>query len=103
MMKITSIRIKRNHEQSDNVLGVASIGLDDCLIIHNIRLLQADGHRIVAFPSRKIKKSSYVDGNYEERFEYSDIVHPANREFREYIETELFKVYDMEVKNEQRN
>ena len=29
-------------------------------------------------------------------FEYADIVHPSNKTFREYIETELFKIYDTE-------
>jgi len=100
MIKITSIRIKKNYKQSENTLGIASINLEDCLIIHNIKLLEVDGKRMVAFPSVKVKKVSYVDGKLDERCNYSDIVHPANREFREYIENELFKVYDMEVNNE---
>ena len=32
MMKVTSIRIKRNSKPEDQLLGVASIQLDDCLI-----------------------------------------------------------------------
>ena len=103
MMEITSIRIKKNHKQNGGVIGIASIGVDNCLIIHNIKLLQNNGQRMVAFPSSKIKKFSYKDGKYEERFEYSDLVHPSNTDFRKYIEDELFKVYDMEVSNEQRN
>lgn len=97
MMKITSVRIKKSNKQSEGLLGMASIQLDDCLVIHNIKLLQVDGQRIVGFPSKKVKKFNFVNGNYEEKYEYSDIVHPSNKEFREYIETELFKVYDMEV------
>ena len=103
MMKITSIRIKRNSKLNDQLLGVASIQLDDCLIIHGIKLLQLKNKRVVSFPNKKIRKYDVVnDGNYEEKYEYTDIVHPSNVEFRNYIEEELFKYFDMggEANNE---
>ena len=34
---------------------------------------------------------------YNQNFEFTDIVHPSNKEFRDYVETELFKIYDSEV------
>lgn len=97
-MKITSIRIKRNNnvDPEDKYLGTASIQLDDCLVIHGITLLQIKDKRIVSFPNKKIKKFDVVsDGGYEEKYEYSDIVHPSNAEFRNYVETEIFKYYDL--------
>ena len=39
-MKITSIRIKKNKREDDTLLGIASIELDGCLIIHEIKLIQ---------------------------------------------------------------
>lgn len=96
MMKVTSIRIKRNSKPEDQLLGVASIQLDDCLIIHGIKLLQLKDKRVVSFPNKKIRKYDVINnGNYEEKYEYTDIVHPSNAEFRHYIEDEIFKYYDM--------
>ena len=96
MMKITSIRIKRNSKSDEHYLGTASIQLDDCLIIHGIKLYEVKGKRIVSFPNKKIKKFDVIsDGGYEEKYEYSDIVHPSTAEFRNYIDTEIFKYYDL--------
>jgi len=95
-MKITSIRIKRNIKANENYLGTASIQLDDCLIIHGIKLYEVKGKRIVSFPNKKIKKCDVVlEGGYKEKYEYSDIVHPSNAEFRNYINSEIFKYYDL--------
>lgn len=95
-MKITSIRIKKNHS-SETLLGTASVQLDDCLVIHDIKLIKLDGKRIISFPSKKVKKYKFNGSNYTENFEYSDIVHPSNSEFRQYIQDELYKIYDMET------
>ena len=96
MMKITGIRIKRNSKSDDKFLGTVSIQLDNCLIIHGIRLYKLKDKRIVSFPNKKVKKFDVVsDGGYEEKYEYSDIVHPSNAEFRNYIDTEIFKYYDL--------
>lgn len=103
MMQITSMRIKRNKNTNDQLLGVASIQLDNCLVIHGIKLLQLKDKRVVSFPNKKIKKFDLVNnGSYEEKYEYTDIVHPSNVEFRRYIEEEIFKYYDMggETNNE---
>jgi len=94
MMKVTSVRIKRGKSITDSrLLGTASIQLDDCLIIHGIRLLQLKDKRVISFPNKKIKKVD-VNSN-EERYEYTDMVHPSNSEFRKYLEDEIFKYYDM--------
>ena len=95
-MEITGIRIKKNTRRNDQLLGVASIQLDNCLIIHNIKIVQLKDKRVVSFPNKKIKKyDATLDGEYVEKYEYSDIVHPSNTEFRNYIETEIFKYFDM--------
>lgn len=93
-MKVTSVRIKRGNPTTDTrVLGTASIQLDDCLIIHGIRILQLKDKRVISFPNKKIKK--FDVNNNTERYEYTDIVHPSNAEFRKYVEEEIFKYYDM--------
>lgn len=93
-MKITSIKIKKFNNTDKAILGIASIQLDDCLIIHNIQIVQLSDKRILSFPSKKVKKCISDSEGYKEVFEYTDVVHPSNKEFREYIEIEIFKVFD---------
>ena len=95
-MKITSVRIKKTNAKN-KLLGTASIQLDNCLVIHNIKLLQIDGTRKLSFPNRRSQRCEYdSNGAYTLVNEYSDIVHPSNNEFRKYLEDELFKIYDTE-------
>lgn len=96
-MQISSIRIKKIFND-DSLIGIASIELDNCLVIHDIQLVQLkDGRRIISFPSKKIKKYEYdKDNNVYDNYVYSDIVHPSNKEFRDYIQSELYKIFDKE-------
>ena len=98
-MQITSIRIKKLN--NNKVLGVASVQLDNCLVIHGIKLIQLDDNRrIVSFPNKKVKKYEVTDtGSYETKDEYTDVVHPSNPESRKYIEYSLFEIYDTEGEN----
>lgn len=93
-MEITSIRVKKS--TMGQTLGVASIQLDNCLVIHDIKLVEHNGKRMLSFPNKKTKKYVMENGNYAELSSYTDIVHPSNREFREYLENEIYKVYDNE-------
>lgn len=103
-MKITSIRIKKGHYDNENLLGIASVQFDNCLIIHDLKIVQLKNKRIVSFPNRKIKKYVYDEnGSVVQNFEYSDIVHPSTKEFRDYIEKEIFKIYDAEVRGGESN
>lgn len=95
-MKVTSVRIKKINS-SDKILGIASIQLDDCLVIHNIKLLLIDGVRKLSFPNKRSQRREYdSSGAFTLVNEYSDIVHPSNSEFRKYLENEIFKIYDTE-------
>ena len=98
-MQITSVRIKRNIEGTGHLLGIATIQLDNCLVIHDIKMFQLkDGKRVISFPNKKIKKYEYnKDNSIVPTYEYSDIVHPSNSEFRKYIQDELYKIYDNDI------
>ena len=38
-----------------------------------------------------------IDGQYTESMEHADIVHPSNTEFRNYIQTKIFEIYDEQI------
>ncbi len=102
MIKITSARVKKLNTNDDKLLAVASIQLDDCLVIHDLKLLQLDDRRVVRFPNKKVYKYTLdtTESDFVKQYGFTDVVHPSNSNFRKYIETELFKIYDG-LKNEE--
>lgn len=101
-MEVTSIRVKKNNN-GGSTLGIASVQLDNCLVIHDIKIIDNNGKRLLSFPSKKTKRYVMENGEYSETNSYMDIVHPSNSEFRQYLETEIFKVYDNELKGDNNN
>lgn len=84
-MKITDIRIRSVESASDNSLkfkAVASITIDECFVIHDIKIIEGDDSAFIAMPSRKTKQG-----------DYRDIVHPINTETRNYIQQEILSEY----------
>ena len=81
-MQITDVRVRKILKEG-KLKAVASITLDDELVIHDIKIIDGDKGLFIAMPS---KKSS--DG------EYRDIAHPINSRTREKIQTMILNEYE---------
>ena len=73
-MKINDIRIRLIEKEDSKLKAVASITIDDCFVVHDIKIIDGAEGYFIAMPSRKTSEG-----------EYKDIVHPINTETREYI------------------
>jgi len=82
-MKVTSVNVKKIEKEGSRMKGIASIVLDDCFAVKDIRIIQGEDKLFIAMPSRK-----YPDG------EYRDVAHPINGETREMIEKAILEAYD---------
>ena len=80
-MKISDIRIKIV-EAAGKLKAVASITIDGCFVVHDIKILEGNRGLFVMMPSRKS-----ADGIYK------DVAHPINTETREMLKTVLVKAY----------
>ena len=82
-MEITRVTVREI--DMNMVKGIASIILDDCFVIHDLRVVDGDRGYFVAMPSRKLPSG-----------DFKDIAHPLNSETREMIQEavlrEFFKV-----------
>ena len=90
-MKISDIRIRLVEKDDSKLKAVASITIDDCFVVHDVKILEGnDGDYFIAMPSKKTPEG-----------EYKDIVHPLNTETREQIKAvvleEFKKVKDAPV------
>lgn len=83
-MKITSVKVNKYDREDSKMVGTASVVLDDCFIVRNIRIIaKEDGGYLVAMPSRRT-----ADG------EYKDIAHPLNSETRKMFEDAILDAYN---------
>lgn len=73
-MKITEVRAKRVN--GDNrLVGIAAITIDECFVVHELRIIEGKNGLFVAMPSRKMPNG-----------EFKDVAHPINTETRSEIE-----------------
>lgn len=80
-MKITDVKVTPI-ESNNRVIALASIVIDDCFVVKNIKVLEGKDGLFVGMPSIKNKDGSYFD-----------IAHPINKETREYIQKEISNAY----------
>ena len=82
-MKISDVRIRLVDKEGSKLKAVASITIDECFVIHDIKVIEGKEGFFISMPSRKTP-----DG------EYRDIVHPINTETREQIIGVILKAYE---------
>ena len=86
-MKITEVRIHLMGE--DRLKAFASVTFDDVFVVRNMKIVEGTNGVFLCMPSRKLP-----DGTHK------DMVHPINQEFREYLEENILKAYEEELKNQ---
>lgn len=81
-MKITSVNVRKVEKEGSRMKGMASILIDDCFAIHDIRIIEGDNGLFTAMPSRKTATGGY-----------RDIAHPINKECRKMVDDAILEVY----------
>lgn len=82
-MNISDIRVRLVNKEDSKLKAVASITIDDCFVVHDIKVVQGAESLFISMPSRKTP-----DG------EFKDIVHPINTETREMIKSAVLEAYE---------
>ena len=81
-MEITSVKVHKTEREGSRMKGYATVTLDDCFVVRNIRIIEGDEKLFIAMPSKK------VPGGHK------DIAHPINRETRKMFEDAIFAAYE---------
>ena len=87
-MKITDIRIRIIPNAESKLKAVASITIDDCFVVHDIKIIEGNEGHFIAMPSRKT-----ADGQYK------DIAHPIKTEIREELIKIILEAFEKEKAN----
>ena len=86
-MKITDIRIRLIPNGDSKLKAVATITIDNCFVVHDIKVLEGNQGYFVSMPSRKTPEG-----------EYKDVAHPINTPTREEINKLVLAKYEEELK-----
>ncbi len=81
-MKITDVKIRQVQTDKSKLKAVATITIDNCFVIHDIKIIEGTSGPFIAMPSRKTAEG-----------DYRDIAHPINSETRNMLIKEILKLY----------
>ena len=82
MLKITEVRIKKINK--GDLLAAASICIEDCFVVNEIKLLNGKNGRYISMPDKRLKNK-----NFKVNFSY-----PLNNDVRLQILELVSKEYD---------
>ena len=89
-MNITDVRIRLTQKEDSRQKAVASITIDDCFVVHDIKIIEGEKGLFIAMPSKKA-----TDG------EYRDIAHPINSGTRDKLQQIILEKYEESLTEEE--
>lgn len=89
-MSITDIRVRIVNNDNDKLKAVASITIDDEIVVHDIKVINGRDGYFLSMPSRKTNEG-----------EFKDIVHPIKTEVREMLKEKILAAYEKALKDAQ--
>lgn len=121
-MKITEVRIFKKENVDKKLKAFATITLDDCFVVRDVKVIEGNKGLFVAMPSRRMKqpcakchhrnavRSRYCNNcgtslggdalppqdQSARQNEHKDIAHPITLECREYIQKAVLEAYEKE-------
>ena len=84
-MKISDVRVRMVKSESSKIKASASITIDECFVVHDIKVIEGNEGYFIAMPSRKT-----ADG------EYKEIAHPIKTETKEELIQIILNAFEQE-------
>jgi len=81
-MNITDIRIRMLKNKDSKIKASASVTIDDCFVVHDIKVIEGNDGPFISMPSRKTNEG-----------DFKDIAHPLNSLTREHLKTLILNKY----------
>jgi len=88
-VKITEVRVFPQASKENKLCAFANITFDGCFVVRGLKVLEGTKGLFVVMPSRKVKGD-----------DYRDVAHPITAEFKDYIQQEVLKAYELYVEHQ---
>ena len=82
LMTITEVRVRKVKQETGKLRAIASITIDNCFTVHDIKIFEGTESLHIAMPSRKTAEGGF-----------KDVAHPLNNETRTMIQTIVLDEY----------
>ena len=89
-MNITDVRVRLAKNDNGKLKAVASITIDNCFAVHDIKIIEGQNGLFIAMPSRKMGEG-----------DFRDIAHPLNSETRNRLQQIILDAYDKSCEDDQ--
>lgn len=84
-MRITDVRVRLIQNEESKLKAIASITIEECFVVHDIKVLEGKDGLFVRMPNRKSN-----DGQHK------DVAHPINTETRNQVNKAVLDAYEAE-------
>lgn len=91
-MQITDVRVRLSKKEDGVLKAVASVTIEDCFVVHDIKILSGDNGPYIRMPSKKVPDAATGKDVYK------DIAHPIKTEVREELSKLIIAAYEEELK-----
>lgn len=82
MIEITEVRVIKVNS-TNRVKGIASITINNCFVVNDIKILESQNELFIGMPSRTTPNG-----------EFKDVAHPINTETRKVIQDAILREYE---------
>ena len=82
-MEITSVTVHKEEKENSRMRGKATVVIDNCFAVHDIRIIEGPEGLFIAMPSRQKANG-----------EYRDTAHPINQETRDLFTKKVIEAYE---------
>ena len=89
-MELSDVKIRIVPKDNEMLKAVASVVIDGCFVLHDIKIINGKSGLFISMPSRKTPEGSY-----------RDIAHPLDNETRELFSSTILEAYDKALKEQQ--
>lgn len=81
-MNVTEVRVRLIKKEDTKLRALASITLDGCFVVHDVKVIEGSDGCFIAMPSKKTPEG-----------EYKDVVHPLNTETRDMLSKRVLEEF----------
>ncbi len=82
MLNISDTKVRILESSDSKLKAIASIVIDECFAVHDIKIIEGADGLFIAMPSRKTAEGTF-----------KDTAHPINSETRELIKSKVLDAY----------
>lgn len=86
MLNITDTKVRIIENSDSKLKAIASIVIDGCFAVHDIKIIDGNDGVFIAMPSRKTTEGTF-----------KDIAHPINTETRDFVKALVLDAYKKAV------